>query len=1154
MKTIITTLFITIATLAFSQKISRANLPTINIETIANTAFEQGKITVKFNRYYFDNAGFSSNINQVYFNNYTLSAIASTYHLKKIVATFGNILKDETRIDIHKKYNLDLWFSIEFDSLQNTKQLIKSLQNTHFFEVVEPVYKKHLLDGNFGATYIPNDTRLNEQWHYNNTGQGNGKVGKDIKLLDAWDIETGKPSVVVALHDMGVQLDHPDLAQNMLPAKSFNFITNNNNINPGYHGTHTAGTIAAVNNNNIGVSGIAGGNGNANTGARIMSLQIFDITANGFVSGNFAESYVYASDNGACISSNSWAYDEDGLYELNVLDAIDYFIDNGGGNVLQGGLVIFAAGNVSQPIRYFPSSYDRVICVAATNNRDEKTWYSTYGNWVDIAAPGGEDRNGAAGQVLSTTVGSGYASDQGTSMACPHVAGVAALIVSKLAGKASASDVKEILLSTTDNIDTLNPNFIGLIGTGRLNAFKALQKAQSFLSNYTVNSVDSFTARYNCNAITLNWKKNSNNNNVVIIYSNKNNIGNAINGTQYSTGNSFNNIGKVIYTGNTSSFSFTPTDSMLHFFKIFSVDNNTYSFGKTADVVAPATIKSSGTITQNFDYLPLYPTQQWRTVNPDNDISWTHTVLDTANTGAGDLYSMCMYNYKYNTLLGAVDILTSPLIKIRNSDSIKLSFWYAYQFRNTGLPIADSFEVLISNNCGQSFTSLWKKAALDLATSPSIADSAFYPFTINKWKKVTIDLSEYKNNEKIQFAFKATNGRGNNLFLDNISVDVLFGNDVAIAGITNIHDADCDATIHPQIKLVNKGYNNISSAQIIYLVDGANVITTNWQGNLIKNDTALVQLNAANISTGNHTITIFINKVNNQNDAFTDNDTSQYKFTVSKQQASAVTESFETEKILPDNWTTKQNVDDEITWTTTSIAGKNSNKSIVMKNYIYRSKQKVDDLITPAFYCNKNYDSIFLNFDYAYALRRLSDSTFFDTLQIDYTKNCGLTWTTLWKKTGKSLTSFNQTDPEIFEFFPEQNQWKSDSMLVTTNLNKGDIIQIRFRNINLWGNDVYIDNVNLFGKFYPQGIKEKGYAIYPNPTTGILNIQHLQNPINLKSIELFNSLGRKIKTLQYNRNANTEIQINLFGLSSDVYFLRMNYSDKTIVEKIIKLL
>ncbi|MCX6210556.1 MAG: S8 family serine peptidase, partial [Bacteroidetes bacterium] len=580
-----------------SQNNNYRNLPPIYLESIDNNSFEKGKISIKFNAIAYNKISFLNNNNQIEFNNSQLNLLSTQYHFIKINSLFPNVLQDETKIDLHKKYNLDKWFFLEFDTTQNVKELIASLQQTHFFEVVEPVYKKHLLDANNGATFLPNDPRLNEQWHYNNTGQGLGKVGKDIKLIDAWDIETGKPQVIVAIHDIGVQLDHPDLAQNILPNKSFNFITNNNIINPGNHGTHTAGTIAAVNNNGIGVSGIAGGNGNINSGARIMSLQIFDINSNGFVSGNFAESFIYAADNGAAISSNSWAYDEDGLYELSVMDAIDYFIENGGGNAIQGGLAIFAAGNVSKSIRYFPSSYDRVICVAATNNRDEKTWYSTYGNWVDIAAPGGEDRAGALSQVLSTTSGSGYTTDQGTSMACPHVAGVAALVASKLMGKASASDVRDILLSTTDNIDSLNTSFIGLIGTGRLNAYRALQKAQSLLNNNTVAAIDSFKATYNCNTIQLSWKKNNNNNNVVVVYSNKNDIGTATNGTQYAMGNSFGYNSKVIYVGNASNITIPCNDSMLHFFKVFSVDaNNNYSIGRTTELVTPSYINTSGTI------------------------------------------------------------------------------------------------------------------------------------------------------------------------------------------------------------------------------------------------------------------------------------------------------------------------------------------------------------------------------------------------------------------------------------------------------------------------------------------------------------------------------------------------------------------------------
>ena len=697
-----------------TNEASLRNLPQINIFKVNENAFEQGKISVKIRRSQLSKIKIEQVLSSnIYFNNAALNELSAEYHFAKYTSIFSNVLKNTELQVKHQQWNMDLWFTIEFAATKSVKQLYIELQKTDLFETIEPVYKKHLLDENASSvSFVPNDPRFNELWNFSNIGQGGGKVGKDIKLIDAWDIETGKPNVLVAVHDMGIQLNHPDLAQNIAVGKSFNFIDNNNIIVEGYHGTLTSGIIGAVNNNGIGVSGIAGGDGSINSGIRLMSIQIFK----GHQGAGFAEGFIYAADNGAAISSNSWAYDIEDVYELSTMDAIDYFIENGGGTVLQGGLVIFAAGNNSSDIRFYPSAYDRVICVAATNNRDEKANYSTYGSWVDLSAPGGDYSNPIASQVLSTTVGGGYAGDHGTSLSCPHVSGVAALIASKLAGKASASDVRDILLSTTDDIDSLNPNFIGLLGTGRLNAFKALQKAQAIANGLTVDAANSLKVIYNCDNITLSWQKNIANNDVVIAYSNTNKIGSLVNGMIYNINDKIGE-GKIIYRGNAANFMLPSNNEQLHFFKIWSVNaNNQYSFGKTAEIVAPITIQGSGTIAQNFNFPPYFPTQEWRTVNADNDISWTHTATDTSNTGAGDMYSMCMYNYQNNALLGAVDILTSPLFDVHNTDSLKLNFWYAYKYRNTMLPIADSLEVLVSKDCGVTYTSLWKKAGSKIAS------------------------------------------------------------------------------------------------------------------------------------------------------------------------------------------------------------------------------------------------------------------------------------------------------------------------------------------------------------------------------------------------------------------------------------------------------
>lgn len=1048
---------------------SQRNLPAINVLTLNDSVYETGKIAVKFNRTSFDRLHLTSaNINELSSNNAALNQIASQFKFNKFSLMFSNVLKQKDLITKHQQWNLDLWFNIEFDKIQNVKLLYMALQKTNLFDVVEPVYKKHLLDvvddGQLSVNFTPNDPKFNEQWSYNNTGQGNGTAGKDIKLIDAWDIETGKPNVLVAVHDMGIQLDHPDLAQNIAVGKSFNFIDNNDTIVQGYHGTHTAGTIAAVNNNGIGVSGIAGGDGTVNSGVRLMSVQIFK----GFKSAGLAEGFVYAADKGAAISSNSWAYDAENIYELSVMDAIDYFIANGGGNALQGGLVIFAAGNVSRTIKYYPSAYDRVICVASTNNRDTKANYSTFGSWVDIAAPGGDYNNGPSSQILSTTSFSGYSGDHGTSMACPHVAGVAALIASKLSGKASASDVRDILLSTTDNIDTLNPNFIGLLGTGRLNALKALQKSQSIFTGLYVVAIDSVWAINNCNSLSINWNKNSNNNDVIIAYSNTNGIGSLTNGTVYNIGDKLVGEGTIIYKGNANGFTLLNNNSFLHYFKVWSVDgSNQYSYGKTAEIVGTAYTNGSGSIMQNFDFPPYFPTQEWRTINPNNDISWIHTAADTSNTGAGDAYSMVMYNYNYNSLLGAVDILTSPLYKVTNTDSLELSFWYAYKYRNTGLPIADSLEVLVSADCGTTYTSLWKKGGFDLATINSTTDSIFYPFGIDKWQQVKLNLTSYNTNNNLMFAFRSLNGKGNNLFIDNIGVDVRYKRDIAISSLISPINASCDTIIYPKVVVKNNGNNNINTLQINYAVDGGSVVNTNWNGNLGKNDSVIITLNQTTVTRGNHQIKVYTLLPNNLNDEYNMNDTLANNFFVTPITIIPVAEEFEGNSFPPQNWYIYQEPVDAISWTKTNFAGSASLSSCKIPNYYYNNEGKKDDIITPVFESNNNGDTCYLVFDYAHATKFVPTSIGinFDSLEIDATNDCGNTWTKIWIKGGNGLQTINQIQSYDIEFIPKINQWRKDSLLIPLNFNVGDKIQARFRSIENFGNNIYLDNIKLFSKY-----------------------------------------------------------------------------------------
>jgi len=1132
----------------FSKK-----LPPIDVLSLSDELFESGKISVKFYRNMKERNILQSGNNSL--NTFFLNILNNQTHIIAFEPLFKQSLLNEDLKTQHEKYGLDLWYTLTFDSDIDVKRVYTELKKTSFFEVVEPVYKVHLNNENNqlnAIEFIPNDPRFNEQWHYYNTGQANGKIGKDIKLNEAWDIETGKPSVIVSVHDMGIQLNHPDLSQNIAINKGFNFIDNNDTISPGYHGTHVAGTIAAVNNNGVGVGGIAGGNGNTNSGIRLMSIQIFK----GNRSGGLADGFVYAADHGAAISNNSWAYNAPNVYEISVLEAIDYFIDNGGGAALNGGLVIFAAGNVSRQYAYYPSSYERVINVAATNNRDEKANYSTFGSWVDISAPGGDYSNGVSSQVLSTTVNDGYAGDHGTSMASPHVAGVAGLVASMLSGKASASDVREIILSTTDNIDSLNTNFKGLLGSGRLNAFKAVQKANDYKNLYITASPDSFKASNQCNTIQLNWKLNSNNDSVIIAYSNVNDIASPINGVMYQLNDKIGN-GKVIYNGKSNNFIFNKNDDSLHFFKIWSKSNTQqYSLSRTSEIVDYITINGSGAITENFNYPPYFPTQAWNVMNPDNDLSWYHTAGDTANTGAGDLYSMCMYNYQYNTLLGAIDYLKSPLFKIQNADSLQFSFWYAYQFRNTGHTIADSLELLISTDCGVTFSSLWKKGGSNLATVVSTADTAFYPFGMDKWKQQTIDLSAYKNAEKIQFAFKAINGKGNNIFIDNINLNKRFLLDADLVSINQPELPLCTQNLSPEIIVKNIGNQDITSLQIQTSIDNVNQNTFLWNGIIKKDETKTIVLNALNTSKGLHELKINLFQINGKNDDFILNNTLSKSFLVKSKEQMPMNLSFEENLFPSKNWYILQEPKDAITWTKTNLYGsKGSSSSIVLKNYLYNGKREVDDFISPIFVVDRNMDSAFLLFNYAHATKLHPDSLNyqFDSLEIAYSKDCGITWNTFWKKGGKQLQTINQTSNYDKEFFPNAADWKSDSIYIPQLFKIGDQTQFRFRNLNYFGNNLYLDNINIYSMYLAPNTKTKGFAIYPNPFNNQINVQHLNNPSDFEAIIIYDAIGKKVFQKLFQGLVNKNEVINTSNLKPGIYTVNLIYNGSKITEKLVKL-
>ncbi len=419
--------------------------------------------------------------------------------------------KDEAK---HKAAGLDLWYDVHYEAsgmkLAQARNLLRSTEGVAYAQRI-PVYKpiggERFLEvspaavakaAKAASTMPFNDPLLNDQWHYNNDGHIAGtKVGADANVFKAWETGvTGSKDVVVAIIDGGFQVDHPDLKDNVwintaeLNGKpgvdddgdgyvddiyGYNFVIKSSDINAHSHGTHVAGTVGATNNNGIGVCGVAGGS-DGKGGVKMMVCQVFDSRASSSAVADFGASIVYAADRGASIAQCSWGAGVADEEDKSVTEAVDYFTKNGGGDKMNGGLCIFAAGNNGEEGNYYPGCLDKVVAVGSMAPDGSVAYYSNRGKWVDVTAPGGLEDNGQQYGVLSTLPNSTYGYNEGTSMACPHVSGIAALILSKYGNKQFSNETLRTLLTTSVNdLYTQNPEYKGLMGSGYIDAYKALQ-------------------------------------------------------------------------------------------------------------------------------------------------------------------------------------------------------------------------------------------------------------------------------------------------------------------------------------------------------------------------------------------------------------------------------------------------------------------------------------------------------------------------------------------------------------------------------------------------------------------------------------------------------------------------------------------------------
>jgi serine protease len=358
-------------------------------------------------------------------------------------------------------------FKILFSDPLDVDKIINALYQTGFIEYAEKV--PLLL-----PTYTTNDPSYSKQWSLTK-----------INATKAWDYSKGNKKIVVAVVDNAVDINHPDLKANIWinpkeiagngkdddnngyvdDVNGWDAADNDNDPTPAEnsvaHGTHCAGIVGAVADNNTGISSLS-------FGIRIMAVKANkSVGANS--SSDIFKGITYAADAGAKVISLSWSSSGSSQTDQNI---INYAYG-------KGAIIVVAAGNNNSETKTYPAAYPNVISVASSDESDKKSSFSSYGTWVDITAPGNN--------IYSTVPGNGYQSMSGTSMACPLVASLCGLMLS-LNPSLTQTQLENCLKSSSTPIDAANPGYAGKLGAGRINAEAAMKCVAS-----TTNSMEGTT-------------------------------------------------------------------------------------------------------------------------------------------------------------------------------------------------------------------------------------------------------------------------------------------------------------------------------------------------------------------------------------------------------------------------------------------------------------------------------------------------------------------------------------------------------------------------------------------------------------------------------------------------------------------------------------
>jgi len=718
MKKIFTLILLSLTIFGFSQKIS--------------PEYVDGQIFLKFK------TGTIKSLNSEDPNNIRLEKIAL---LKDLIGKYGITKAYKPFYQADDDIKLTHILQLEFTNAAKIDGLIEDLYK---FNMVEYAEKVMLL-----KTHVtPNDPSFPS--HLTQIGAQN-----------AWNIwngtANGNSNITVAIVDNAVAINHVDLignvwvnpgeiANNGIDDDSNGYVDDINGWDPAdgdnnpipsnnamNHGTHCAGIAGARTDNGIGVASIG-------WNIKIIGVKCAKNTDNTTSVGYGYQGIIYAAKSKARVISCSWG--GTGAPSAAAQSIIDYAWG-------KGCVIMVSAGNDNNAVLHYPAAYNNVYSVAAVSGSNVKSSFSCYGTWVDICAPGNNINS-----TLPNATQNGYGQQSGTSMACPLVAGLAGLMLSKYPWM-TQNNVLNCISTTAANIYPVNSaTLAGLLGAGRIDAFAAMQCAASYTGTPPVANFYTLT-RNTCPGTNISFVDSS-----------------GYNPTSWAW--SFQGGTPATSTSSNPSVQWaTPGVYNVSLTVSNANGGNTKIKSSYITVAGPIALP----LVEGFQSSPPFVPTNWSSYNIGNDSIYWKLKQGIGGFTVNAAAKCAMFNDYEQDATGDRDEMRTPRYNFSNVAFAKLRFDVAYkQYDNTANitpqnPYSDTLEVRLSTNCGLSSTQIYNKGGQTLSTSPGTIQASIFVPTATEWRRDSIDISSqaaFQSNVMAHFINRGHYGQA--LYIDNINI------------------------------------------------------------------------------------------------------------------------------------------------------------------------------------------------------------------------------------------------------------------------------------------------------------------------------------------------------------------------------------------------